>query len=423
MEIYFNAISEPTQPGPKWQNLFNRYWPAYRAWFVSKNVAYSPDLKTSLAALKQFMPEMLPTYDRLCELANADQVAARFLTGYQPPAFINACSQAVMTKKVVQLVRNYDYHPELSESTQLLSSWNGRKVIANNDCLSGVLDGMNDDGLAISLTFGGRKVVGKGFGIPFILRYVLEFCTTVEEAIEALTRVPSHMSYNVTVLDRSGAYKTVQLAPDRPPQVTDAVLATNHQGKVDWPENAQFNKTVERAEFLKQLLLNKEPDAATMLDAFLQPPLYNTRFKEGFGTLYTAVYRPQEGSVQLHWPEDHCKQSFDHFQEVDKLIKFKPQVTDSLYPQDTNLTNLPTEAGQGLEKDKLKPENTQPDWQHHVVETIVDSMGNTKTGKAKKLLATLKEGIKRRGQIPWEVLVDFWSDVGEKYRQKWRKDK
>lgn len=90
---------------------------------------------------------------------DADPVAAKFLTGFQPPAYISACSQAVLVDKEIQLVRNYDYHPELMEGTILLSAWNGKKVMATVDCLVGVVDGINEDGLAISLTFGGRKEV------------------------------------------------------------------------------------------------------------------------------------------------------------------------------------------------------------------------------------------------------------------------
>jgi predicted choloylglycine hydrolase len=49
-----------------------------------------------------------------------------------------------------------------------------REVIAMGDGLWGVLDGINEDGLAVSLTFGGRRVLGDGFGIPLIMRYVME---------------------------------------------------------------------------------------------------------------------------------------------------------------------------------------------------------------------------------------------------------
>ena len=175
MQLHFNAISEPGKPGSKWQKLYNTHWSAYKSWLKSKGTTNYPDLKTSQEALKKYMPEMWPTYQRLCKLAKGDKVAARFLTGFQPPAYISGCSQAVTTGKDIQLVRNYDFHPDLMEGTQLLTSWNGKKVIATSDCLIGVVDGMNEDGLAISLTFGGRKEVGVGFGIPFILRYVLEF--------------------------------------------------------------------------------------------------------------------------------------------------------------------------------------------------------------------------------------------------------
>ena len=51
-----------------------------------------------------------------------------------------------------------------------------------SDCLWGLLDGMNDAGLAVSLTFGGRPVLGDGFGIPLVMRYVLETCEDVAEA-------------------------------------------------------------------------------------------------------------------------------------------------------------------------------------------------------------------------------------------------
>jgi predicted choloylglycine hydrolase len=268
------------------------------------------------------MPEMWPVYERLCHLANADVEVARFLTGYQPPAYVSACSQAVMTAGRVQLVRNYDYYLDLIEGSQLLTAWNGTKVIGMSDSLSGLVDGMNEHGLAISLTFGGRRVVGVGFGIPFILRYILEFCTTVSQAVQVLIRVPSHMSYNVTVLDKYGSFKTVQVAPDRPAFVTDVPYTTNHQGIIDWPENAFFNKTLERADFLANMFAKNDHDPDQFIGAFLQPPLYNTRFSEGFGTRYTAVYCPLEGCVQLFWPNQNVKQYFNHFQEQDRQIHF-----------------------------------------------------------------------------------------------------
>jgi predicted choloylglycine hydrolase len=325
MQLIFNSIYEPVAEF-KWKKLFNERWPSYRTWLK----ANSPiaDSRTSRAALQKYMPEMIGTYEHLCHLVHADELAASFLTGFQPPVYHSACSQAVSTKGTVQLVRNYDYHPHRFEGTLLMSAWNGKKVIANSDSLIGVLDGMNEDGLAISLTFGGRKVVGFGFGIPFILRYILEFCSTVEEAVGVLLRIPSHMSYNITVTDRSGRFKTVQIAPDRTAVVMGDAFATNHQqGAIEWPENATLNRTVERAALLQNMLTYDGVGGDNLVNSFLQPPLYNTLFSEGLGTLYTAVYRPNEGTVQLHWPNDYMMQTFDGFSEEKKLIKFSQSGT------------------------------------------------------------------------------------------------
>ncbi|CAM4192639.1 C45 family autoproteolytic acyltransferase/hydolase [Gillisia hiemivivida] len=417
MQLHFNAISEPAKPGKKWQKLFNTYWPAYQAWYNTKGVSYTPDLETSQAALKKYMPKMWPTYQKLCKLAQADDVAARFLTGFQPPAYISACSQAVITGREIQLVRNYDYHPDLMEGTQLLSAWNGKKVIATSDCLVGAVDGMNDDGLAISLTFGGRKEVGVGFGIPFILRYVLEFCSNVEEAVDTLVKIPSHMSYNVTVVDKTGTYKTVQLSPDNEPVVTDAAFTTNHQGTVDWPENAAFNKTLERSAFIEKMLSKKDIDGVSIADAFLKKPLYNTLFKEGFGTLFTAVYRPAEGVVETRWPNLSVKQTFNNFKEEYHVIQYTQSVGLPLPISGTEQIASETKI--------LKPkppvhESSKVEWQETVSNTLVDAMALANPSADKKELENIRGKLINRGQVSWELLADFWSKTGSGYGDSWK---
>ncbi|MEZ4932264.1 MAG: carcinine hydrolase/isopenicillin-N N-acyltransferase family protein [Saprospiraceae bacterium] len=266
--------------------------------------------------------------------------------------------------------------------------------------------------------FGGRKEVGQGFGIPFILRYVLEFCSNVEEAVEALVRVPSHMSYNVTVLDKTGAFKTVQLAPDKAPMVTDADFTTNHQGKVDWPENALFNRTVERAAFLENWLSENEHDPEKLADAFLRRPLYNTHFAEGFGTLYTVDYRPVEGTVQLRWPQHAVLQSFDDFQEQYQLITFDqplpaiaPKSVPALEQEMASVAQMqqPPINGKAVE---------QKGWQG---DFPTNAEEQTSILKKEKHAKSLRQTILRRGQISWEILADYWANVGKKYWEKWRK--
>ena len=213
------------------------------------------------------------------------------------------------------MVRNYDYDSKAFDSLVLRTRWQGRTVMGTSDGLWGLVDGVNDKGLAISLTFGGRRVVGEGFGVPLILRYVLQTCSTADEASEVLARVPTHMSYNVTVIDRKRKYSTVMMAPDRPAVVTHAAVATNHQENVEWISHARFTATVERERFLLQRLrLHRDPEEK-FIGAFLKPPLYSTAFQHGFGTLYTAVYRPRKKEMELRWPGTVWPFSLSDFEE------------------------------------------------------------------------------------------------------------
>ncbi|NNF79749.1 MAG: hypothetical protein HKN05_17130, partial [Rhizobiales bacterium] len=180
---------------------------------------------------------------------------------------------------------------------------------------------VNDAGLAVSLTFGGRQIVGTGFGVPLILRYVLQSCDTAEQAGEVLARVPTHMSYNVTVLDAERRYLTAMMAPDRKPALlTHAAVATNHQERVEWADHARFTATVERERFLLQrLMLHVDPEKK-FVETFLKPPLYSTAFAEGYGTLYTAVYRARKREMEMRWPGTTWSFSLTKFEEGQRRV-------------------------------------------------------------------------------------------------------
>lgn len=322
LELTFSSISE-NKPGEKWKNLFETYWPAYKSWIERTPRLHHPNLADSIAALERYMPEFLPTYYRLCELAGNDRTAAQFLTGFQPPAYITGCSQLVLPKNL-QLIRNYDYYPLWCEGNLLHTFWN-KEVIASGDCLWGVLDGMNNDGLVVSLSFGGKKAVGRGFGIPFILRYVLEFCANVKEAVNVLSRVPSHMAYNIMLLDKTGAHKLVQMAPNSKPRVNSVTIANNHQGEITWLKHAHFSNTLACEKRLTTLMEETQGDQEEVLKDFLKPPLFKYRYAKGFGTLYTAVYSPEKGSMELIWMDKRLEQSFKDFKEQEISVSYPVQ--------------------------------------------------------------------------------------------------
>lgn len=311
------GITEAT-PGPRWEALFEATWPAYRAWYLQDGNAARPDLATAKGKLEEHMPELVPTYERLTRLAD-DDLAARMLTMWDMPKFLPGCTQAVDTRDrsadgdtcAPVLVRNYDYTPELFEWVSYSSAFTGRRVVGTGDCLWGLLDGMNDAGLVISLTFGGRAGAEPGFGIPLVIRYLLEVAETVDEAVRRLETIPVAMAYNLTVADRTGRVATVFVAPGQRPEVSDLPAAANHRGLV--PDDAAYAARYHSVERQKHALtlLQDTGDSKALADAFLEPPLHNTAFAKGFGTVYTAVYRPADGTLEYRWPDATFTRGFD----------------------------------------------------------------------------------------------------------------
>jgi predicted choloylglycine hydrolase len=319
-EFAFEAIAEE-QPGPKWKALFDRFWPAYERWFLRDGDSARPRYLSSLRALRTHMPELVPTYERLVELAGDSDTIARFLSSFCPPSYFIACSQAVWSADRPFLVRNYDYSPQLTEGVVFKSAWNGRRVISMNDCMWGALDGINEDGLAVSLSFGGRQVVGAGFGVPLVLRYILEFCTTTDDATSVLERIPVHMSYNVTVVDASGKFVTAYLRPDQPAVVRAVPYAANHQEEIEWEQHANATSTLARERFLYEQLRGGARDPGSFVESFLRPPLHSNAFASGYGTLYTAVYRPLDRRAEYRWPNGRWDFGFDAFEEGSRTLR------------------------------------------------------------------------------------------------------
>jgi predicted choloylglycine hydrolase len=304
---------EEDEPGDQIGQHLAQVWPAFRRWW-REGANTRPSAGEARAALEEHMPELVPAWERLAAMLPDDADAGPALALWNPPPFLTGCSQAAVLPGGPALIRNYDWDYRLFDAVVARTAYTGhRRVLGTLDCLWGLLDGINDAGLAVSLTFGGRPQVGEGFGIPLVIRYVLEVCGTVEEAVRVLCRVPVHMSYNVTVLDGSGRWATAYLAPDRPARITDLAVVTNHQGEVEWAPYAAAIRSVERQEHLEELLA-AGADVSGVIAACLGPPLYATRFHEGFGTLYTAEYRPAEGGVSYHWPGQSWEQSLGKFQ-------------------------------------------------------------------------------------------------------------
>lgn len=321
MDFTFRAFAED-EPGPIWQKHFNKLWPAYRNWFLRYGEADRPTYHESVKALKRHMPEFEPVYEAMVDLAGGGDHAARFLAQYCPPPLFRGCSQAVYHVEEPVLVRSYDYSPYVFDGLLMRSRFAGRQVIAMLDCMSGVLDGINADGLAVSMSFGGREEFGDGFGISLLLRYLLEFAGDIGEAVELLRRVPVQGAYNIMLLDATSKFETIEIAPGSEPRLVGNRVATNHQADSHWPLYEEKVFTHARYQHLCNVIADREHTAWSFTREFLQFPLYQSRFARGFGTLYNAAFYPERGACEYFWPHHQWDFSFENFTEREYQVEF-----------------------------------------------------------------------------------------------------
>ncbi|NBC27492.1 MAG: hypothetical protein GVY08_11565 [Bacteroidetes bacterium] len=329
MIIKIKCIDED-QPGEKWAKVFNRTWPHYRAWYLQEGFTARPGYLSCSEALEEHMPELAPLYEHICELAGGGDVASRYLSMWNPPAFMSGCTQVAWTRNRPALIRNYDYNPKWFEGVMLKSHWL-QPVMGVSDCNWGLLDGMNGSGLCASLNFGGRNAVGQGFGIPLVIRYLLETCSNVEEAVKTLDRLPVHMAYNVMLMDRHGEYATLFLGPDRNPALITKKACTNHQEDIVWPEYARQTQTIERQKAAEEYLSDETMDLETIFRKFLQPPLHQFDVKKSFGTLYSAAWFPDTGKAKLFWKGKELNQSLYEFTEQQITVQISKQAESLIY--------------------------------------------------------------------------------------------
>ncbi|SFG37368.1 C45 family autoproteolytic acyltransferase/hydolase [Sulfitobacter dubius] len=323
MTLTFDAVAEAT-PGPKWAARWQRSWPAYEAWFTARGGDHGPSREDCRAAMESHMPELVPIYDRLVLIAGGSDRAARFLSTWCPPTYLGGCSLAATSDADdVRLLRNYDLSPELNEGLLLQTEWSGRAVMGMVEFLWGLSDGINDAGLTVALAYGGRSETGVGFGVTTILRYILETCDSVPEALEVLQRVPSHMAYNLVLADASGRTASVELSPGGGIRLLPKAIATNHQSAPTQADRPGFTRSLERRAHLDRLCvaprrLNRE---------FLRPPLLQDRYAEGFGTLFTAEYNPLTRSLGLTLKGERWDQHLDAFAEGQRIVDYGPSTT------------------------------------------------------------------------------------------------
>ncbi|MFC4334290.1 C45 family autoproteolytic acyltransferase/hydolase [Salininema proteolyticum] len=262
-------------------------------------------------AVREHMPELAPLIDSLAEELDVPDAWTALAVPTTRP-FTAGCTQTAASGV---LARNYDFDPDDCSKTVVRTDFL-RPVIGMQEGTWGLLDGMNDAGLAVSIAFGGRPVLDleDGHSVLLLARYLLETCESAEEAWERAKSFPSATTHNLTVVDSDQAY-SLYLRPGEGAVRRDSPTAANHQ---DDPEHEGGEDSR-----LREAVLDRVRRAATVPDliaALLTGPLYRHGYGRGFGTVYTAAYVPREGRVEYHWPETAIGVSFEDFQTMEWTV-------------------------------------------------------------------------------------------------------
>jgi predicted choloylglycine hydrolase len=146
--------------------------------------------------------------------------------------------------------RNYGFCYSFKDKTEsyLTCPKDGYCSVGQSDIFVGREDGINEKGLAIGMTAVAAKNVKPGVSFALATRYVLDKCGTVDEAIEALSRVHFLTTNDYLLADRNGKMAVVEASPDkmrirRPEKGNNFIVCTNHFSS---PEMLKFENKEER---------------------------------------------------------------------------------------------------------------------------------------------------------------------------------
>ena len=116
VEVTFTAVDTLAHGETDLAERFTAAWPAYRRWYLRDGEAARPSTSSAGGRSRRTCPSCSPTYDRFEAAVGGGDLAARFLSHWNPPPLFAACSLAAWSRERNVLVRNYDYPPTLCDA-------------------------------------------------------------------------------------------------------------------------------------------------------------------------------------------------------------------------------------------------------------------------------------------------------------------
>lgn len=170
------------------------------------------------------------------------------------------------------------------------------------------LDGINEQGLAVSLTFGaGRRPIVYGIGSAMFSRIVLDKASNVSEALEIFDETPYVTPNNVLISDANGNSAIIEQSAGkhriRRGDSGTMLYCANSYLAPDMRTQQRFrNPTTKWREQKMQdkaNILSSVEEVMDFLTADYPEGVFEPYYSDGLGTLWSAIYQPTTGQIHI----------------------------------------------------------------------------------------------------------------------------
>ena len=263
--------------------------------------------ESCLTIYKEFYPEILEEIRGIADGQQCDvNILQTVLFGmYALPPTCNCSCFAINAGNEILLGRNSDFLTELEKlNMNVIYRLKGAySFTGNTTAFSEIEDGVNEHGLAVGLTSVYPRKIKPGFNAGMILRYLLEKCKNVREAVLCLQNLPIVSAQTIILVDATGKIALVECDSDgievAPSMIDDGkfVCAANRfnlekmakhnsAGIDDWHSKTRF-KTMLSA--LQSGFVNDLPTSIKLLSGDYGFICQYDR-SEGKDTVWSVVY-------------------------------------------------------------------------------------------------------------------------------------
>lgn len=173
-----------------------------------------------LPVYEEYYPEILEEIQGLADGQRCDAriLKAMLLGMYAMPPSCGCSCFALANEQSLLLGRNSDFVTDLEKLNLnvIYKLTDGAySFTGNTTAFVEIEDGVNEHGLAAGLTSVYPRQRKPGLNAGFLLRYLLEKCKDVPQAVARLSRLPAASAQTLTLADASGRIAVIEWSPER----------------------------------------------------------------------------------------------------------------------------------------------------------------------------------------------------------------